>query len=134
MKDGTERVVQLQGLNKTFGPVRAVNGIDLEIRRGETVALLGPNGAGKTTTISMLLGLLTPTSGTVEVFGMSPAQAIQQSKIGAMLQEGRLMPGVRVGEFIDFVRSLPPAPLSREKLLELASLGPLENRRVDRLS
>ena len=134
MQDQSERVVQLQGITKTFGVVRAVDGITLEIRRGETVALLGPNGAGKTTTISMLLGLLTPTSGTVEAFGVSPTQAIQQSKIGAMLQEGKLMPGVRVGEFIDFVRSLPPAPLSREKLLELASLGPLENRRVDRLS
>ncbi len=134
MKDGSERVVQLRGLTRTFGAVRAVNGIDLEIRRGETVALLGPNGAGKTTTISMLLGLLTPTSGTVEVFGVSPAQAIAQSKIGAMLQEGKLMPGVRVGEFLDFVRSLHPTPMPKSKLLDLADLGSLEKRRVDRLS
>lgn len=134
MKDTAERVVQLQGVSKTYGSVRAVDGIDVEIRRGETVALLGPNGAGKTTTISMLLGLLTPTVGAVQVFGMSPAQAIQQSRIGAMLQEGKLMPGVRVGEFIDFVRSLHPAPLPREELMELASLGDLEKRRVDRLS
>ena len=123
MKNVAERVVQLQGITKTFGAVRAVDGIDVEIRRGETVALLGPNGAGKTTTISMLLGLLTPTTGTVEMFGMSPNQAIQQSKVGAMLQEGKLMPGVRVGEFLDFVRSLHPAPLSKGKLLDLAGLG-----------
>ena len=134
MRDAAERVVRLQGASKTYGSVRAVDGIDVEIRRGETVALLGPNGAGKTTSISMLLGLLTPTAGTVQVFGMSPAQAIQQSRVGAMLQEGKLMPGVRVGEFIDFVRSLHPAPLPREELLELASLGDLEKRRVDRLS
>ncbi len=134
MKHVADCIVRLQGIAKTYGPVRAVNGIDLEIRRGETVALLGPNGAGKTTTISMLLGLLTPTAGTIEVFGMSPTQAIQQSKIGAMLQEGKLMSGVRVGEFLDFVRGLHPAPLPRDELLELAGLHALEKRRVDRLS
>lgn len=130
----TEQVVRLQGVTKTYGSVHAVNGIDMEIRRGETVALLGPNGAGKTTTISMLLGLLLPTTGTIEMFGMSPVAAIRQSKVGAMLQEGKLMSGVRVGEFIDFVRSLHPAPLPREELLELAALQGLEKRRVDRLS
>jgi ABC-2 type transport system ATP-binding protein len=130
----TERVVHLQGITKSYGAVRAVNGIDLEIHRGETIALLGPNGAGKTTTINMLLGLLEPTSGSIEVFGMSPTQAIRSSRIGAMLQEGKLMPGVRIGEFLDFVRSLHPAPLPKEQLLELANLRGLENRRVDRLS
>ncbi|HLV97794.1 MAG TPA: ABC transporter ATP-binding protein [Ktedonobacterales bacterium] len=134
MKENAERVVQMRGVTKTFGAVRAVDGIDVEIRRGETVALLGPNGAGKTTSISMLLGLLKPTAGTVAVFGQSPEQAIKHSLIGAMLQEGKLMSGVRVGEFLDFVRSLHPAPLSKEKLMDLASLGEIEHRRVDRLS
>ena len=91
MQANAERVVQMRGVTKTFGSVRAVDGIDVEIRRGETVALLGPNGAGKTTSISMLLGLLKPTAGTVEVFGQSPEQAIKHSLIGAMLQEGKLM-------------------------------------------
>jgi ABC-2 type transport system ATP-binding protein len=134
MKHVAEPIARLRGITKTYGPVRAVNGIDLEIRRGETVALLGPNGAGKTTTINMLLGLLTPTAGTIEAFGMPPTQAIQQSKIGAMLQEGKLMSGVRVGEFLDFVRGLHPAPLPRDELLELSGLRALEKRRVDRLS
>ncbi|HEX6779753.1 MAG TPA: ABC transporter ATP-binding protein [Ktedonobacterales bacterium] len=134
MYDSDEQVIQLQGVSKTYGSVRAVEGIDLGIRRGETVALLGPNGAGKTTTISMLLGLLTPTRGTVQVFGMAPTQAIQQSRIGAMLQEGKLMPGVRIGELLDFVRSLHPTPLPKEQLIELANLQGLEKRRVDRLS
>ena len=134
MQANAERVVQMRGVTKTFGSVRAVDGIDVEIRRGETVALLGPNGAGKTTSISMLLGLLKPTTGAVEVFGQSPEQAIKHSLIGAMLQEGKLMSGVRVGEFLDFVRSLHPAPLPRHKLLDLAGLSALEHRRVDRLS
>jgi ABC-2 type transport system ATP-binding protein len=132
--DNAEPVVHLQGVSKTYGAIRAVDGIDLTIRRGETVALLGPNGAGKTTTISMLLGLLVPTTGTIAVFGMAPSAAIRRSRVGAMLQEGKLMPGVRVGEFLDFVRSLHPAPLPKDQLLELASLRGLEHRRVDRLS
>ena len=134
MNEVAEQVVRLQGVSKTYGSVRAVNGIDMEIRRGETVALLGPNGAGKTTTISLLLGLLVPTKGTIEMFGMSPVEAIRKSRVGAMLQEGKLMSGVRVGEFIDFVRDLHPAPLSRGELVELAGLQGLEKRRVDRLS
>jgi ABC-2 type transport system ATP-binding protein len=114
--------------------VQAVNGIDLEIFRGETIALLGPNGAGKTTTIGMILGLVQPTDGTIQMFGGTPAEAIRESRIGAMLQDGRLMPGVHVDELLDFVCSLHPAPLKKGELLELAGLGGLEHRRVDRLS
>ncbi len=134
MNNVSEQVVRLKGVTKTYGSVRAVNGIDMEIRHGEVVALLGPNGAGKTTTISMMLGLLLPTTGTIEMFDMSPVEAIRQGRVGAMLQEGKLMSGVRVGEFIDFVRSLHHAPLPKAELLELAGLQGLEKRRIDRLS
>jgi ABC-2 type transport system ATP-binding protein len=62
-------VVQVHNLTKRFGEFTAVNGISFEIRPGEILGLLGPNGAGKTTTIQMLLGLVTPTSGSIRVFG-----------------------------------------------------------------
>jgi ABC-2 type transport system ATP-binding protein len=127
-------LVSLQGLTKHFGAVRAVEALDLEIHAGETVALLGPNGAGKTTTISMLLGLLAPDRGSARVLGMAPAAAIQSGRVGAMLQEGSLMPGVRVAELLDFVLGLHASPLSRQKLLETAQLTGLERRRIDRLS
>jgi ABC-2 type transport system ATP-binding protein len=126
--------LNLRGLTKRFGPLRAVDDLSLEIQRGETVALLGPNGAGKSTTVSMLLGLLAPDSGTVSVLGMTPTEAIQRGRIGAMLQEGSLMPGVRVGELLDYAVSLSSSPLTRKQLVALAGLDGLERRRLDRLS
>lgn len=129
-----DMAVRMSGVTKSYGSFRAVDGLDMEIKRGETLALLGPNGAGKTTTISMLLGLLSPSSGMVEVFGMSPTAAIRNSRVGAMLQEGKLLSGVQVGEFLDFVRALHPTALPKGELIELAGLQGLERRRIDRLS
>ena len=126
--------IRFDGLTKYFGSLRAVDSLSLEIHPGETVALLGPNGAGKTTTVSMLLGLLTLDSGSATVLGMSPKEAIQSGRLGAMLQEGSLMPGVRIGELLDYVLSLRSSPMTRAELLEVAHLTGLEKRRIDRLS
>lgn len=65
-----EAIVEVQDLTKRFGTFTAVDGVSFEIRKGEILGLLGPNGAGKTTTIQMLLGLITPTSGEIRVFGL----------------------------------------------------------------
>ncbi|MFN8087064.1 MAG: ATP-binding cassette domain-containing protein [Microbacterium sp.] len=67
----TPLAVDAAGLRKSFGAVRAVDGVDLRVRPGEIIAFLGPNGAGKTTTIGMLLGLADPDAGTVRIFGES---------------------------------------------------------------
>ncbi len=69
-----EPVISARGLTKRYGDTVAVDGLDLEIGRGEVFGLLGPNGAGKTTTILMLLGLTEPTEGTVRVLGLDPAR------------------------------------------------------------
>ncbi len=66
-------IVEVQGLTKRFGEFTAVNGISFAIQPGEILGLLGPNGAGKTTTIQMLLGLITPTAGTIRMFGLDLA-------------------------------------------------------------
>lgn len=119
---------------KTFGPVRAVDGVDLEIRRGETVALLGRNGAGKSTTLSLLLGLDTPDEGTVRLFGQEPERAVAAGRVGAMLQESRQVPRVTVRELVSFVAQTYPEPMPVERALELAGIAALAGRRVDRLS
>ncbi|WP_330301158.1 ABC transporter ATP-binding protein [Streptomyces sp. NBC_00503] len=119
---------------KSFGPVHAVAGLDLDIRRGETVALLGRNGAGKSTAISLLLGLDEPDAGSVRLFGESPARAVRSGRVGAMLQEGRAVPRLTVRELVAFVARTYPAPMPVAEALELAGLTGLGGRRVDRLS
>jgi ABC-2 type transport system ATP-binding protein len=134
----TESGIVLSALEKTFrspeGPVRAVRGIDVAISAGETVAFLGPNGAGKSTTIDMLLGLLQPDSGTVSVFGGSPADAIAAGSVGAMLQTGALIRDLSVRELVDMMASLYPAPLPVDEVLELTGIADIARRRTQKLS
>jgi ABC-2 type transport system ATP-binding protein len=130
----TEIAVRLEGVTKRYGPVTALDGAGLRLRRGETVALLGPNGAGKSTTVGILLGLLRPDAGRVQVFGGSPHEATAAGRVGAMLQQGDLLDGVTVTELVELVRDLYPAPRPLAETLELAGLAELAGRRVERLS
>ena len=92
----TENVVVVRSLTKVFKDIwgrpkaRAVDGADFEIRRGEVFGLLGPNGSGKSTTIKILLGLLYPTSGYVEVLGRSPRDIVTKERIGYLPEESYL--------------------------------------------
>jgi ABC-2 type transport system ATP-binding protein len=126
--------VRFERVTRRFGDLAAVDGIDLAINTGETVALLGPNGAGKTTAISMMLGLLHPTSGSVRTLGLEPAEAVASGRVGSMLQTSGLPINVRVGELVDFARRLYPNPLSKAAIVERAGLTGLLDRTTDRLS
>lgn len=140
--DGTDALaVSFTGVSKSFrtegrsgGTVRAVNGVDLAIGAGETVALLGRNGAGKSTTIGMLLGLDDPDEGAVELFGRPPGQAVRAGLVGAMLQEGRPIPRVTVRELVEFVASTYPAPMEIGEVLGLSGASAFADRRIDKLS
>jgi ABC-2 type transport system ATP-binding protein len=126
--------LSLRGLTKSYGPVRAVAGVDLDIVAGETVALLGPNGAGKSTTIDMLLGLARPDAGEVTVFGRTPEEAVRAGLVGAMLQSGGLISEVSVRELLVLAASLYPAPMPVDEVLERADLTELADRRTTKLS
>lgn len=132
-----EAAVVFTGAVKTFGragrSVRAVDGIDVRIGRGETVALLGRNGAGKSSTISLLLGLNEPDEGSVRVLGRSPEQAVRAGLVGAMLQEGKPIPKVTVRELVSFVASTYPRPLPVAEALVLAGVSEYADRRIDKL-
>ena len=130
--------VELRGAAKTYrnagAVVEAVRGIDLSIKRGETVALLGPNGAGKSTTIDMLLGLIAPDSGAVSLLGGRPKDAVARGMVAAMLQAGALIRDVKVRELIAMVAALHPHPLDVDEALELGGLADIAGRRTHKLS
>jgi ABC-2 type transport system ATP-binding protein len=126
--------VRLAGLTKTYGDVRAVDELSLEIAPGEVVALLGPNGAGKSTTVDVLLGLTTPDRGTATLFGGSPREACAAGRVGAMLQSGGLLQDVTVRQLLELLRGLYPAPLTTAEALERAGVADLADRRASLLS
>ena len=126
--------IELTGLTKSFGAVRAVRGIDLSIAPGETVALLGPNGAGKSTTIDMMLGLLPPDAGTAMLFGMPAKQAVADGRVSAMLQTGAVIRFLSVRELITMMASLYPDPLAVDEAMDIAGVRELADKRTDKLS
>ena len=90
----SESILQTFSLSKRFGDVQAVDGIDLEAVRGEVFGFLGPNGAGKTTTIGMILGLIRPTNGRIQLFGqpMSAANPAPLRQVGTLMSSPTLYP------------------------------------------
>ncbi len=126
--------LELHGLTKSFGQVHAVRGIDLSVATGETVALLGPNGAGKSTTLDMVLGLLPPDTGTISVMGMSPSAAVDDGRVGAMLQTGTLIRDLSVREVVRMVASLYPRSRDVDEVLELTGIADIADRRTQKLS
>jgi ABC-2 type transport system ATP-binding protein len=126
--------VSLTGLYKSFGDVHAVQGVDIDIAPGETVAILGPNGAGKSTTIDMLLGLSRPDRGSVQLFGMDPSQAVAAGAIGAMLQTGSLIPQLTVRELVKLMASLYPDAMPVDDTLAVTGLADIGDRRTEKLS
>jgi ABC-2 type transport system ATP-binding protein len=130
--------LELSGLTKTFdsaaGPVRAVDGIDLRIAAGEMVAFLGPNGAGKTTTIDMMLGLSTPDSGTVSIFGQNPVTAAGAGRIAAVMQTGGLLPDFTVAETVRIVAGTFRDAAAAAEVIERAQLTGIADRKVSKCS
>jgi ABC-2 type transport system ATP-binding protein len=141
----TETVVSVRGLTKVFKDfwnrpkARAVDGVDFDVRRGEVFGLLGPNGSGKSTTVKLLLGLLYPTKGHIEVFGHSPRHVQTKSRIGYLPEESYLYRYLNSRETLDFFGNL--FRLGRgerdnraEQLLEMVGLSQTRMRAVGEFS
>ena len=130
----TTTAVTLSGVTKKYGTVQAVAGVDLTIRSGEVVALLGPNGAGKSTTIEMLIGLVRPDQGSVQVFGTSAVDAIAAGQVGVMLQSGGIIEDAKVGELLNLVAGLHREPLPVNEALDRSGIADLADRKMKGLS
>ncbi|MED1676233.1 ABC transporter ATP-binding protein [Bacillus subtilis] len=117
-----KEAVTVSNVTKHFHRKTAVNHISFSIEKGEIAAILGPNGAGKTTVISMILGLLKPSEGEIKLFNRVPDDQQVREKIGVMLQEVSVMPGLKVDEILELFRSYYPNPLSMKELVSLTAL------------
>jgi len=127
-------VASLEGVNKNYGSIRALRGVDFRVRAGEVVALLGPNGAGKTTAVKLLLGLMQPNAGRARVFGGDPTNPENRMRTGAMLQVGRVPETLRVREHIDLFCSYYQKPMAPAEILAAAGLEKLSDRKFGELS
>lgn len=127
-------IAKLTGVTKNYGDKAALDGIDLNILPGEVLAVLGPNGAGKTTLINLLLGRLSLSAGTIDIFGQQPGSAKAKWQIGAMLQVADLPNMLKVKEHIQLFMSYYPNPLPYKQIIEYAGLQSVEDNYSKNLS
>ena len=136
-----ENVIELKDVTKVFRDfwlrqtVKAVDGLSLSVAKGEIFGLLGPNGSGKSTTVKMILGLLSPASGEVFLFGRSPRSSIARSKIGYLPELSYLHPFLTAAETLRYYAGLcgldrRTAADRTRQLLEMVKLSDVADRRV----
>jgi len=126
--------VNVEGLKKNFGPLRALDGVDLRIRPGEIYGLLGPNGAGKTTLIRAIVGLVAPDAGTVTVLGRRMPDVDNLRNVGYMTQAAALYPGLSIAENVEFFAAINGAANGVEEVLKLVQLDKRRNSVVATIS
>jgi ABC-2 type transport system ATP-binding protein len=130
-----ETVALLAHVTKRYANgVLALDNLSLTLHRGEIVALLGPNGAGKSTAVKLMMGLSTPTGGSVRIFGGDPRQTATRLRTGVMLQVGRAPEMLRVSEHINIFRGYYPHPMAYADIVRAAGLEGVESRMFGQLS
>lgn len=128
--------VSVQGLCKTYGTKKVVDGVDLEVRAGEVFGFLGPNGAGKTTTVDILTGSRPRTSGQVSVLGADPSadRRAWRARLGVVPQGTGVFVEVTVRELLRQFASFYPAPLRVDEVIEMVGLTPQAREKSENLS
>jgi ABC-2 type transport system ATP-binding protein len=129
-------IIDVRGLTKSYGAVRAVAGVDLRIGRGEIFALLGPNGAGKTSTVEILEGYRQRDGGEVSVLGLDPGKQgrLLKAQIGIVLQSTGVDPYLTVAETISMYAGYFPHPRPVDEVIDLVGLAHKRDTRVVKLS
>jgi ABC-2 type transport system ATP-binding protein len=134
-------MIHMEKLTKSFGEIRAVDAIDLDVRKGEITGLLGPNGAGKTTTMRMLTGYMEPTSGSIRVRDIDVCTDAKSAKrlMGYLPESAPLYPNMLVFDYLSFVARVKGIPAGRsseriEAMVDLCSLDDIMHRPIGELS
>jgi len=141
MQEKREVIIELKGVEKTFRDfwlrptVKAVDGLDLSVVKGEVFGLLGPNGSGKSTTIKMVLGLLEPSAGCISLFGLPPRSIAARAKIGYLPELSYLHPFLTARETLRYYAGLcsldrRTAAERTRQLLEMVGLSDVADRAV----
>ena len=126
--------VDVSGVTKSFGEIKALNSVTLRVRQGEIYGLLGPNGAGKTTLIRSIVGLIAPDAGTVTVLGRKLPDLDVLRQVGYMTQQAALYPGLSVAENLEFFAAINGVEDGIDEVLRLVRLDNRKNSVVANLS
>ena len=132
-EEGNEVILRTTGLTKHFGKLEAVKNLNLELRRGEVFGFLGPNGAGKSTTVGMILGLVAPTAGSIELFGLNLEGNLWAAlrRVGAVIEEPAFYPYLSGRDNLEaLAKAIGGIP--RAKIEEVLERVNLQNRAGDR--
>jgi ABC-2 type transport system ATP-binding protein len=134
--EAAEAAVAVRGVRKSYGSVRALDGVDLTVRRGEVLALLGPNGAGKTTLVEILEGHRIADAGELDVLGFDPAKHERafRERIGIVLQEEGLEENLTVSEMVELYGAPYPDPRPVDEVIALVGLEEQRDKRAGTLS
>src|SRR5215468_3225228 len=136
--ENLENAIVVDGISKRYGSHLAVDNLSFEVRRGEIFSMLGPNGAGKTSTIRMILDIIKPDSGTIEVLG-GPFVEATKERIGYLPEERGLYKNVRLVELLTYLGTLKgmsadAAAKRASALLDEVGLGENKKSKVSELS
>lgn len=134
-----ELLIEVEGLSKHYGPIRAVDGISFDVRRGDVLAFLGPNGAGKTTAMKIITGFLAPDAGSARVAGhdVGTDSLAMRRKLGYLPENAPAYGEMTVTGFLEFIaeaRELADAAGAIERVIEMTSLGRVRHQTIETLS
>ena len=131
-----QSVIELTNISKSYGDVKAVDGISLQVKKGEVLGIIGANGAGKSTTLEIMMGIRRPDTGTVKVLGMNVEEASNEikQKIGIQLQQTALYDRIKVKEALKLFSSYYDKTRNIQEIIETLGLKPYLNKYVKNLS
>ena len=128
-------MIKIKNLNKKFGKLKVLEGLDLDIESGGIFAILGPNGSGKTTLIKSILGMVIPNRGEIEIEGKSVLKKWNyRNDINYLPQIANFPSNLTVNELISMVKNLRPKEANDEELIELFGLEPFLDKKLGNLS